>query len=743
MAKGFPWYKNIESWIINELNARRGNQVGLSKLTPWLTATSNLGGQWTLGTETYTSVVGGKSFYDTKSSQKFRPNPIITDFSIDFAQRGTLRTGTMKIKCFTIDQLQLVQEYFLEPGISLFIQWGWNKSLSLGKHVVPVPANGDEVNLYYRNYDELNKKREEYAGCYDNLVGLITGGGSTISGDSYEVDVKFATNGELLYGVSKNTIICDKDKNKNEDDNVYTEEQINRIRKTNNSKRETFKLNWIYSYNSFPKEVRINNVQALGSDIGVFKNRSYVDFLSTRKDIIDDAAAEVGDTIINWNGANLNFFGKFIEAQDTESPVTKKQYMSFYAFIEIINASHTVVGENKKPITYVNINKSDKNGYIACFPDIFSPDERIFIPNKKSYNFLKTLKYYKDAVDSTFKATSGDNPTADFFDNSIEADPRGTAAGQTLNISFPILTETDINDGDKLKIGEHGWIGDIYVDIDIVNQALSNVNDPVKDILDSVLSAMSDAVEGFWQFQVLEQNDQLIIVDNNLRNEVNKKKDDIHTFNNIGINSDFLSSQFELTIEKAMMSKVIMEKSAPKDSKAGNSTDLTGIFSNKKDTQLILPKLSCNDQNEGDDKDAEQADKERKAAWKDIKQYCKLILKPNVLPTDFSANNIRRFILPGIFLNKTLFSERRKLVISDNTETAPAATGRPLPVKFSFTILGMSGFKVGHLYRVNGLPPDYNKRGAFQVEEIKHKIDGKHWTTDVAGSFRPFYKNKV
>jgi hypothetical protein len=69
-----------------------------------------------------------------------------------------------------------------------------------------------------------------------------------------------------------------------------------------------------------------------------------------------------------------------------------------------------------------------------------------------------------------------------------------------------------------------------------------------------------------------------------------------------------------------------------------------------------------------------------------------------------------------------------------------AYTGRTLPVEFSFTVLGISGFKVGHMYRVIGLPDYYNNKGAFQVEEIKHAVDSAKWTTEVIGHYRPFSK---
>jgi hypothetical protein len=203
MAVGFPWYKSIDDYIVKELEARI-DPIKVSRLVPWISATSNLGGQFTLSSGKYDSIFGGGNpSYDTTSEMKYRPNPIITDFSIDFANRGTLRMATLKIKCFTPEQLTEMQKYFMEPGISIMVQWGWNYSISKGKSVGPVAANAGNVNKYNRNPDALFDIRSSNGGCYDNLVGIITGGESGISGEEFNISCKITTMGEILMNHSQ------------------------------------------------------------------------------------------------------------------------------------------------------------------------------------------------------------------------------------------------------------------------------------------------------------------------------------------------------------------------------------------------------------------------------------------------------------------------------------------------------------------------------------------------------------
>jgi hypothetical protein len=112
MALGLPWYRGIDSYIITELNARKNPQT-VSGMVPWIHVTSNLGGQKTISSGTYADIIGDA--YKLDKEYGFRPSPIITDFSVDFSQRGTLRAGTIKIKCFTVEQYTDILKYFLEP----------------------------------------------------------------------------------------------------------------------------------------------------------------------------------------------------------------------------------------------------------------------------------------------------------------------------------------------------------------------------------------------------------------------------------------------------------------------------------------------------------------------------------------------------------------------------------------------------------------------------------------------------
>ena len=60
----------------------------------------------------------------------------------------------------------------------------------------------------------------------------------------------------------------------------------------------------------------------------------------------------------------------------------------------------------------------------------------------------------------------------------------------------------------------------------------------------------------------------------------------------------------------------------------------------------------------------------------------------------------------------------------------------PLPIKYTFKVLGTSGFRRGDTFNIIGIPSKYAKHGLFQVTEIEHNVSGMAWTTSVTGQYR-------
>ncbi|NDB54853.1 hypothetical protein EB155_02960 [archaeon] len=697
----FPFYKSIDGYITNELQARTSNNnVELSKLVPWIQATSNLGSRYTLGTETYTSLFtgGGNDAYGNiaGSQWRYRPNPIITDFSVDFASRGTLRRCTLKIKCFSPDQLTKVQTYFMEPGISTYIQWGWNYSISGRKAIGPTPIDSGTIKNYYRNPTSLNNIRSTNNGCYDNFVGIISGGESTINGNEFDVTIKLVSIGELLMGLPRDPV---QDNQAKIEPTNYPVQKLNSYLTSRN-----VKANFAYFFDQLPDSLRTPELLALEDD---FKPES--DFINYNETLIEEAKYETTSGTFSGDLLIQSVPALSIQAMDAESPVNASKYVSFEAFIKLLNNTRIKFSDDGLKL---DIDITDS--YCGAFKGIFSTDEAVFIPNKECRGFLNDIALLK-----------------------------GSTVGSMLNFkinnsvggrSFMRSTATTVTiDGDSVTLPAytHGWIGDLYIENSIAMDALENQTASVKEVLDSVLSRISEAVEGLWAFQIVEADNgtRLRIADGNLRNQ---RTSSITSFNMFGTDSFFLDASFNLDIPKAMMGQIVMEKSTDVE---GTDTLTKGLFSDQKDTVLgdeIKKEAAAN-------KKAEPQTEWEERLWIEFRRNIRIMINPKfVLKEDIGDGNLAEWCIYSHFLNKRVFNDQRK---GDLYTGGEVYNGRPAPVGFDFTVLGMSGFQVGQLFNVVGLPPQYSSaKGAFQIEEVTHKIDSKQWITEVKSHFRPFYK---
>jgi hypothetical protein len=61
---------------------------------------------------------------------------------------------------------------------------------------------------------------------------------------------------------------------------------------------------------------------------------------------------------------------------------------------------------------------------------------------------------------------------------------------------------------------------------------------------------------------------------------------------------------------------------------------------------------------------------------------------------------------------------------------------QPLPIKYSFKTLGISGLRRGDMFNIDGIPSRYKERGLFQITELEQTVSDNKWYTNVTGEYR-------
>ena len=83
-----------------------------------------------------------------------------------------------------------------------------------------------------------------------------------------------------------------------------------------------------------------------------------------------------------------------------------------------------------------------------------------------------------------------------------------------------------------------------------------------------------------------------------------------------------------------------------------------------------------------------------------------------------------------------MFDVLKNNAFEEYNKTEKDYTSHPLPIKYSFKILGKSGLRRGDVFNVWGIPKKYREYGFFQITEITQTLTENMWTTSVVGQFR-------
>jgi hypothetical protein len=121
-----------------------------------------------------------------------KPRPVITLFNVKEGQDQISKEANLNITAFSIEQLELIQQYFMEPGYSLFVEWGWNTPKGVGGLIKSDKADTiiQEVGERSLTDELLQKKRKDSNGDYDCFFGFITGGEVTSEGNLFNVNIQ-------------------------------------------------------------------------------------------------------------------------------------------------------------------------------------------------------------------------------------------------------------------------------------------------------------------------------------------------------------------------------------------------------------------------------------------------------------------------------------------------------------------------------------------------------------------------
>ena len=624
-----------------------------------------------------------------------------------------------------------IQAKFGEPGHSVFLEFGWNTKNGVTP-VVNVQNVSDVVKM--RNLADIKQARLDGLGQYDNFLGRITGGGVSVEGgEKYVVTSKLTGVGDLAAYLQ------------GQKGGKDTESKTTLGGKsfwwpggsTNDRKRQ-----FMYFFNDLPSYNRTQEMKNL-SDNDYFT--SAVNFINFDEELREDMGDETVDTKIrNPEGDKVNVPG-------TVPLIGNERFVKLdvlFSAITLINKVPIVVDKKGDPVeSPIRFHRIP----IRAHQHIFSTDKsKLLIPNKDMPDFglWSILKGEKEL------------PSPDSKDNTLDMSFRPKGEKVTNPISFPSPSKFDPNTAgvftelDALESYNWGYLDDLYVNYEFAKGIMESKTNATYDVFIQILNGLSSACNNMWQFEIErhycdEYNsfgektgkrfEQLVIVDKALSCPSPKAEPLVMALG--GEQSVFLDASLQSDIPGAMMGTVTMKKASqgkidvnPDGSTVAPDTG-RGLFTNE--TDWISAAIEV--QNAvGATKDPDPpSDEERIASM-----YAVFQDKAGVYPNSINGN--------GDDLDSRGSADKLLIAIYDDPALLRTwrvkdglASGTPehqigqalLPIKFSFTVHGLSGWKRGDKFKILGLPPQYDN-GFFQVTQINQQIDGMNWKTQIEGQFR-------
>ena len=806
-----------------------------------------------------------------------RPSPMVTNMEFTEGEDQISRSGKISLKVFSLEQLEAIQQYFMEPGYSVFADWGWNTNDG-AKGLTRVKTKDENGNprspsqiVHSAAHDNLLQanmiaKRTTTKGQYDSFLGFIIGGTVSGGGETFDITIEMKGTPQLPTYLQSHEVIYEKTQSENGKDKdvkaVQTVENfgpsnLDKVGTGENDTNSAKTRRFAAMFNELPNKRKIQNVKNFEKSTDI-KHTDFINFDNVVQKSINtytktrlwgflwkvDAEEEL--TITSKEAGQDYQKASETFSIDRSKLFSNKQYIRFETAVKILNEngglSHFKVGDTELS---VKLDISDVK--IGAFPNIFSTKSNIMIIPGKIPDFSKYAF-------STEKPDYSKFPT---IDNSING------------ISF--TQSGSPGNGQKDSDEYWGYLKNLYINLEMFEQKITQSNKNIREIVLDILNSMSSAVNGFWDFQVVEgeTTDGIItytVIDRNWIGE-KPEKSITRTFYHDGEQSRFLDASLDIDIPAEKANQIISSrlgvdvggqiaetkvnnktffsnkadrfmseiqyaeklkrteikentdskeanKSNPADKGLGTDTseepqpetlselresrqnNLDEIASNTqqikalqakraienqkrieargrgltyKDTaamgaaQAEIDKLdkqisaletsnrNLDNENINNAKKLNQAvvDEQLSALEDNIKKIeilpnpeviteidvgneslQKIINKPSDAPDSEDVFNKSFRIYTYDDTNLFDIIKKKKLVQKENRLSVP------LPIKYSFSILGNSGLQRGDMFNVIGIPKKYRDYGLFQINEITHTIEGMMWKTRISGLYR-------
>ncbi len=456
------------------------------------------------------------------------------------------RKATFTITAYTRAQLDELCKYYLEPGYTIFLEWGWNTIQGVSMYTPKL--NGAIVGAN-QSFVEVNKKRAAAEGHYDNYLGFISGGNVTMEGDKWTITVKCTGFTELPAYMTVTSNSDTRENIKKTKPATFKPSEIT-------AETDLGKKRFMMAFNRLPSNKQSESIQGLIKYGTIASVLNFVNVDEDVKENINDTTSGFEILGISINDEEIKSEGKNVEVPSGTEIIGDEAFIRFGTLMDIMN----MIGAGSLSIGGVEVSMTvnTKKTIISAFKNIYSTDKsKLLIPNANAPKFSLAEAASSVNEQNTFAETancsiSHDGAVVEFpYSKAIKG---GTVSG--VSIQYKDGNIEGINKAAYMW----GFLDDLYVNMDFAKGILETENFSIKDALYKLLNGLSSAAGGIWDFQIIEvtttngKSTELMVVDLNFMADNGKG---MTTFYVSGVNSVFLDASFDMDMGGAKMSQII------------------------------------------------------------------------------------------------------------------------------------------------------------------------------------------
>jgi hypothetical protein len=650
-----------------------------------------------------------------------RPSPGVINIESElYSGEGKFVKAMFKFKCYDQFQFQYLTPFFLTPGVTVCLEWGWAKNIPPSL----LPVNDLQELVKYRDDWNLEQKRRLNShGNYELIMGMITGYDFNLQPDgSYECSVEVKSIGYSIYGLA------------NTNETVLSEETL---------------------------EVRKKASERISDIIDTYLN--------------DGVNLDSGGSSYGFSAGILR------KRQPKSNPNISAAdgWISFGLFIKLMNREKVFRFQtgNESDAFKINI----ENSWISANPNMKSTNGKVLlIPNP----FAPAWEIKGDNIDEikgTLYTTSFQenlrfkeaNIALAKMNKSFREDPGGYTGNSKNRVDLSAIISDGIDDGEPICFPNkddpyYGHIKNLFIHKELISESLTNSHLTIQGLYD-ILKKISAAAGNIWNFEIVSNPNnkmQVSIIDTNFPgydsegNPINidilKDSDKFYTFSSMDSNSILRGIDFSVKLSDAVGTQIMMDASDSNVSRDddkfyqvlfadeegdSNVTKIVDVLSKLKAKSDSVEETQLNKDTESEKEKASQDRNDPK-----INSEAPSSIQPMndeyYFPVEMNVNG-KSFTVRLVEPNDEIV--RSSMSNDDSPFNSVRFNGLVQGITVNLTLTGISGLKYFDVFDIDNLPYPYNPNAIFQIINIKHSWSNNDWITNIEAMIRPrpsmFLKN--